>query len=44
MLVLAMAFPISASQTFARGDVSLDGNVSISDVTTLINYLLSGQW
>ena len=27
-----------------RGDVNLDGNVSIGDVTTLIDYLLTGQW
>ena len=27
-----------------RGDVDRDGNVTISDVTTLIDYLLSGSW
>ena len=27
-----------------RGDVDYDGKVSIADVTTLIDYLLSGQW
>ena len=27
-----------------RGDVDLDGSVNISDVTTLIDYLLTGQW
>ena len=27
-----------------RGDVNLDGSVSIADVTTLIDYLLTGQW
>lgn len=27
-----------------RGDTNLDGQVTISDVTTLIDYLLSGQW
>ena len=26
-----------------RGDVDRDGNVNIADVTTLIDYLLSGQ-
>jgi surface protein len=29
--------------TFLRGDVNNDGNVSISDVTALIDYLLSGD-
>ena len=29
--------------TFTRGDVNDDGNVNISDVTALINYLLSGD-
>lgn len=32
------------SQDYPRGDVSQDGNVSISDVTCLIDYLLSGTW
>ena len=27
-----------------RGDVDLDGSVNISDVATLIDYLLTGQW
>ena len=27
-----------------RGDVNADGSVNISDVTTLIDYLLSGSW
>ena len=27
-----------------RGDTNLDGQVTIGDVTTLIDYLLSGQW
>ena len=27
-----------------RGDVDRDGNVTISDVTTLIDFLLSGSW
>lgn len=29
---------------FVRGDVDHNGNVSIKDVTTLIDYLLSGIW
>ena len=27
----------------SRGDVNMDGNVTIADVTALINYLLSGD-
>jgi len=27
-----------------KGDVNNDSNVNISDVTTLIEYLLSGIW
>ena len=34
----------SEEPTYLRGDTNLDGKVNISDVTTLINYLLSGNW
>ena len=44
MLVMAMAFPFCASGQSVRGDVNLDGNVTIKDVTALINYLLSHEW
>ncbi len=44
MLVLALAFPINASVTYVRGDVNMDGQVSIPDVTILINYVLSHEW
>ena len=44
MLVLAMAFPMIANNQYERGDVNYDGKVSITDVTTLINYLLSQEW
>ena len=40
MLVLAMAFPIYASASLS-GDVNGDGDVNISDVTALIDHLLS---
>ena len=44
-LVLMLAIPFqAAADDFERGDVNLDGNVSISDVTCLIDYLLSNQW
>ena len=33
----------AAGMTFLRGDVNGDGQVKISDVTALINYLLSGD-
>ena len=44
MLVLAMAFPMSANRTDVRGDVNGDGKTSITDVSVLINYLLSNEW
>ena len=34
----------TAGVEYQRGDVNQDGNVSISDVTCLIDYLLSGTW
>lgn len=44
-LVLVLAVPLkSAADDFERGDVNEDGNVSISDVTCLIDYLLNDQW
>ena len=33
----------TAKSSFLRGDVNGDGNVNISDVTALINYLLGGS-
>ena len=29
---------------FLRGDVDMDGNVGIADVTALIDYILAGTW
>jgi hypothetical protein len=37
-----MNFFFQADDDYLLGDVNGDGNVNISDVTTLINYLLSG--
>ena len=34
---------ISAAAQFPRGDVNHDGNITIADVTTLIDYLLSND-
>ena len=42
---LLMCCPLAANaQDYSRGDVNHDGNVSISDVTCLIDYLLNGTW
>lgn len=43
LLLMLVSFTAN-SQDYPRGDVSQDGNVSISDVTCLIDYLLSGTW
>ena len=40
-----LAAPMHTSaDDFRRGDTNQDGKVSISDVTCLINYLLTGLW
>ena len=43
LLMLAVPFRTSADD-FVRGDCNEDGNVTIADVTTLIDYLLTEQW
>ena len=43
LLMLVVPFQTSADD-FVRGDCNEDGNVTIADVTTLIDYLLSGSW
>lgn len=43
LLMLAVPFQTSADD-FVRGDCNEDGNVTIADVTTLIDYLLTDQW
>ena len=42
MLVLAIAFPISARVNLQSADVNGDGVANISDVTDLIGFLLNG--
>ena len=41
MLMLAS---FTAGVEYQRGDVNYDGQISISDVTCLIDYLLTGAW
>ena len=41
--MLALPFPTVADD-YVRGDVDEDGVVNITDVTTLIDYLLNGFW
>ena len=43
-LLLMLAIPFqTAADDYVRGDVDEDGNVNISDVTTLIDYLLTDE-
>jgi len=39
-----MLASFTAGVEYQRGDVNQDGQVTISDVTTLIDYLLAGTW
>lgn len=44
-VLLMLAVPLQTSaDDFVRGDCNEDGNVTIADVTTLIDYLLNNQW
>ena len=43
MCMLLIPFK-AAADDYLRGDVDEDGYVNIADVTTLIDYLLSGVW
>lgn len=44
-ILCLMALPLRiVAQDFERGDCNQDGGVSISDVTSLIDYLLTGIW
>ena len=44
VVLLLMLASFSAGVEYQRGDVNQDGNLSISDVTCLIDYLLTGTW
>ncbi len=44
-VLMMFAVPLqTAADDFVRGDCNLDGDVTIKDVTTLIDYLLSDSW
>ena len=43
LLTLTLPFQLIADD-YLRGDTDLDGKVNIADVTTLIDYLLTGSW
>lgn len=43
LLLMSVSFASNA-QEYPRGDVDYDGVVNVSDVTSLINYLLTGFW
>lgn len=44
-VILILALPLqSLADDWIRGDIDGDGAVTISDVTCLIDYLLTGQW
>ena len=44
VLLLALVTTTANAQEYPRGDVDRDGSVNISDVTSLIGYLLKGSW
>lgn len=44
VVLLLMLASFTAGVEYQRGDVDQDGQVNISDVTCLIDYLLSGTW
>ena len=44
IVLLLMLASFTAGVEYQRGDVSQDGQVNITDVTCLINYLLNGTW
>ena len=44
IMLMVGSLSTHAQNSNLRGDVDLDGNVNISDVTSLIDFLLSGTW
>ena len=43
-VLLLMFASFTAGREYPRGDVDLNGEVNIGDLTTLIDYLLTGYW
>lgn len=44
LFMLSMLASFTAGVEYERGDVDHDGNVTVADVTCLIDYLLQGTW
>jgi hypothetical protein len=44
VLLMMLASITANAQNYPRGDVSQDGQVNISDLSSLIDYLLQGSW
>lgn len=44
VIVLALMASLSMKSMAQRGDVNEDGLINITDVTTLIDYLITNQW
>ena len=44
VMALAMLLPLGASAQSVRGDFDYDGDLDITDLTMLINYVLNEQW
>lgn len=45
LILFLLALPLNGlADDYLRGDCDQNGEVSIADVTTLIDYLLSDQW
>ena len=44
VVLLLMLASFTAGVEYQRGDVDQNGQVGISDVTCLIDYLLNGTW
>lgn len=44
LFICCMLVSFTAGVEYQRGDVNYDGQVSIADVTCLVDYLLTGEW
>ena len=41
--LVSMQFSNTGAPTSLKGDINIDGNVDVSDVTTLVGYILDGE-